>query len=103
MFCAGYSFAADVWSAGVVAHVLLTGALPFTETHPVRLKVAIKKGVSAFPDHLSADARSFLQALLAVDQHARPTARAALQLPFVQKPSSNVVPNFRKLVAAHHQ
>ena len=41
--------------------MLLTGHVPFAETHPVRLKVAVKKGIATFPAHMSADAVALIK------------------------------------------
>jgi len=104
IFSTGYSFAADMWSVGVVAYILLTGQVPFTETHPVKLKVAIKKGVASFPATLSKDATAFLQALLSVDSAKRPTPQAALEHPLIKGGgSATPVANFRQLMLRQGQ
>ena len=94
------SMAADVWSVGVVAFVLLTGVFPFAETHPVKLKLSIKKNVYTIPDHVSANAKDFLQTLLASDPEQRPSCEKILAMDFLKNPSDTVVPDFIQKISA---
>ncbi|KAI3434966.1 hypothetical protein D9Q98_003018 [Chlorella vulgaris] len=88
-----YSHPADVWSAGIVAYLLLTGRLPY----PFWEKLYVtKENVTADEmfhqilhapldfeappwDTLSTAAKEFVQALLDRDEVQRPTAEQALQ------------------------
>jgi len=95
IFNAGFNQSADMWSVGVIAFLLLTGELPFPETHAVRLKVSIKKGVFQIPDFVSTPAQELIKALLAVDPAARPSAEAVLAMPFFKEASAEkIVPDF---------
>lgn len=98
IFHSGYSIAADMWSVGVVSYILLTGNVPWTEKHPVKLKVAIKKGIAEYPSTLSKEAIAFLQSLLSVDPAKRATPEQALASDLLKSGGSQatVITDFRK-------
>jgi serine/threonine protein kinase len=50
-------FAADVWSMGVVLHLMLTGTYPFKGSTERELYLKIVKGVFVMPDSVPSDAR----------------------------------------------
>ncbi len=85
VFFSGCSAASDMWSVGVLAHLLLTGALPFPEQHLAKLKVSIKKGTFNLPAHVSDAGKNFITSLLNPDPTARPNPDQALLLPLVKK------------------
>lgn len=68
---AEYGFAADVWSAGATAYVMLTGG-----TCPSKTGVEV-------PDYVSEEARDFLMRMLVTDPCKRSTASEMLRHPFV--------------------
>mmetsp|Transcript_3603 Transcript_3603/g.10593 ORF Transcript_3603/g.10593 Transcript_3603/m.10593 type:complete len:434 (+) Transcript_3603:49-1350(+) len=72
-----YEHQCDLWSAGVIAYVLLSGCMPFDPS-----TYAGSSFTLTFPDHLwsstSTDAVDFIKQLLQVDPHLRPTAQQAL-------------------------
>mmetsp|Transcript_29711 Transcript_29711/g.81350 ORF Transcript_29711/g.81350 Transcript_29711/m.81350 type:complete len:483 (-) Transcript_29711:157-1605(-) len=90
----------DVWAAGVVLYLALHGAYPFYHSDPEHLETLIcdrdtspsfaPARASECPGyHASKDARRLLVALLAKDQHQRPSAKnALLQTWFRGVPSS---------------
>ncbi len=84
-----YSCAADLWSAGVVLHLLLTGLMPFAappgaqDEDEALLHAARARGWAVRLDgpewkHVSAPGRAFVAALLTADPATRLTATSAL-------------------------
>lgn len=70
--------AADVWSTGVMAFVLLCGEAPFDEKGARQ-----QQAWRAFTQTASPDARCFVEQLLQPDPQDRPTALQSLQHPWV--------------------
>jgi hypothetical protein len=80
-----YDCAVDMWSAGVVLHLLLTGLTPFSSDggDEETLKAAAAKGFAVSLDgpewaHVSAGAKDLVSQLLTVAPAARATAARAL-------------------------
>ncbi|RHY90188.1 hypothetical protein DYB35_006237 [Aphanomyces astaci] len=63
---ASYGPQVDVWSLGVVAYVLLSGAFPFSGSTQTDLFDAIQVGIIDMPD-VSAPAKHFISNMLTVD------------------------------------
>ena len=85
----GYTIAADMWSAGVIAYVLLCGFCPFHhEQTPMLLKLIII-GHYVFPspywDTISKEAMDFVSTLLVRDPSKRATAQQALEHPWIKR------------------
>ncbi|CAB9521574.1 MAP kinase-activated protein kinase 2 (Fragment) [Seminavis robusta] len=80
----------DVWSAGVIAFVLLSGDAPFYgETEAEVLKMVVK-GKYSFEENeiweeISIEAQEFVAWLLTFDEAKRPTAKEALSHPWLKK------------------
>lgn len=82
-----YTEKADIWSAGVIAYMLLTGSPPFFGSDDeVLLKIRAGKPHWSSRFHaLSMQAKSFVEGLLIKDPALRLSATAALEHPFVQE------------------
>eukprot|EP00413_Alexandrium_margalefii_P047737 CAMPEP_0204597886 /NCGR_PEP_ID=MMETSP0661-20131031/54034_1 /ASSEMBLY_ACC=CAM_ASM_000606 /TAXON_ID=109239 /ORGANISM="Alexandrium margalefi, Strain AMGDE01CS-322" /LENGTH=360 /DNA_ID=CAMNT_0051608585 /DNA_START=135 /DNA_END=1217 /DNA_ORIENTATION=+ len=101
---APYTFLADIWSAGVTALELLVGEVPFPGPHErtigrcrgfaEELEGRMEGGAGARWSARGAGARDFVRGLLQVDPAKRPSASAALPLPWLEanKPASRKFP-----------
>ncbi|KAK7198628.1 protein kinase [Novymonas esmeraldas] len=83
-----YSEKCDVWSAGVVVFVLLTGLLPFDGATPTDVFTTVVRNTPPLAATLrrggvSAAALSFLQQLLTSHPSKRPSAAEALRHPWL--------------------
>ena len=74
----GYGTQVDMWSYGVIAYILFCGFPPFYDDNNSALYRAIKAGKYDYPspfwDDVSANAKSFVDALLVLDPSRRLTA-----------------------------
>ena len=85
-----YSLACDMWSLGVVAHVILAGKLPFNGRNDDEKEARILRhtdlsfaGARTWGT-VSDAAKDFIQKLLNPDEHTRMGTRAALQHPWIK-------------------
>ena len=78
-----YGIECDLWSAGVIMYVLLSGKPPFTGRNQTELFSSILKGVFNFDGEewagISAYAKDLISRLLVMDPSERPTAQRALE------------------------
>lgn len=88
-----YTSQADMWSLGVISHMLLTGS-PLFRGEDYEIVSLVKKGkfrLSSRFGKLSAVAQDFVQSLIVVDPAKRLTAQTALEHPFLANRRSTVV------------
>ncbi|XVF51561.1 hypothetical protein PTKIN_Ptkin04bG0194700 [Pterospermum kingtungense] len=82
-----YNEAADVWSAGVILYILLSGMPPFGGKTKSKIFGAVRAAEVRFPpdpwDHISVSARDLITGMLSVDPSKRLTAEQVLVHPWV--------------------
>jgi len=83
-----YDLACDMWSAGAVMYVLLTGRPPIQGPSDAKTLALVRRGRWSFQGSLwqgvTAEAKQLVAALLAVKPSARSTAASALLHPWIQ-------------------
>ncbi|KAL3693103.1 hypothetical protein R1sor_006754 [Riccia sorocarpa] len=84
-----YGPEADVWSAGIILYILLSGIPPFWAENEDAIFNLILNQELRFTFHtwktISAEAKDLIQKLLIRDPLKRPTAREALMHPWIQE------------------
>lgn len=77
-----YNQAADVWSAGVILYILLSGMPPFWGKTKSRIFEAVKAADLRFPsepwDHVSKSAKDLISRMLCTEASRRLTAQEVL-------------------------
>jgi serine/threonine protein kinase len=86
----GYTKSADIWSLGVILHLLLKGKLPFKGANRDELIRKIQDGSINLDDSkeawkISEEAKDLLSKMLSKDVHKRLTAEQVLEHPWVLK------------------
>ncbi|OMJ92660.1 hypothetical protein SteCoe_4534 [Stentor coeruleus] len=83
-----YNEKCDIWSAGVILYVMLSGTPPFTGKNDIEIFKKIKKGTyelkSSIWNNVSKPAKDLLQKLLNVNKNQRLSAREALRHPWLR-------------------
>ena len=73
---------ADVWSLGILTHVLLTGSWPFSGADYDEACQNAVKGVLKFSDQLNPTVMDMIEKMLSADPLARPVIRDLLKHPW---------------------
>ncbi|KAF0691641.1 Aste57867_17171 [Aphanomyces stellatus] len=88
-----YGRQVDIWSAGVITFILLSGCAPFVGDTNAELLAAIQLGKIHFqPEYwhdVSPAAQSFVRRMLVVDPNERATVDDLLQDPWLARPASS--------------
>ena len=84
--CEAYDGKVDVFSAGILMYIFLSGKAVYAGNSPRTILSSNKRGDISYPEKywkgISADARDLVQNLLALDPIDRPRASDALQHPW---------------------
>jgi serine/threonine protein kinase len=78
----------DIWAAGVLLYVLLTGSFPFKGNSDSELYKNILKGHLVFPDYLSIAAKQLISKMLSLDPTKRPRAADLIKDPWFRSSSA---------------
>ncbi|CAB1099385.1 unnamed protein product [Ectocarpus sp. CCAP 1310/34] len=80
----------DMWSMGVIAYMMVSGAPPFWGNGDAQVRAKIVCGEYDMPEvlfqHISSDAKDFITKLLVVDPKERLSAEQALAHPWLRRP-----------------
>ena len=78
-----YNEKCDIWSAGVITYILLSGSPPFNGQSDQDIMKKVREGTFSFEDRIwqtiSENAKSFIRSLLTYNPAERPSAEVALQ------------------------
>lgn len=96
----GYGYAADVWSIGVVAYIVLVGDFPYKKPRPMpNLRPFLIRYSKPEWKKLKPDTQNFVKSIFQTDPDQRPTAAQLLAHPFIVGHAPRVWLNMRKFRA----
>ena len=82
-----YNEKCDIWSAGVITYITLSGMPPFNGQSDQEIMKKVREGQFSFDDRIwqtiSENAKSFIRSLLTYNPEERPSAQQALQHPWI--------------------
>jgi serine/threonine protein kinase len=81
-----------MWALGVVIHVMATGTFPWSLKNMASVANEITSGAFTVSMAISLNIRALVQALLAPDPTARPSAESVLALPWVSAAATPMNP-----------
>ena len=90
---------ADMWGVGVLAHLLLTGSVPFASQDLFQVYRKIVKAELEMGEEVSEHAQEFIKACLVADPSARLTAEAAEAHPWLTEEQDKALDCKDKIVA----
>lgn len=93
----GVGLSADMWSVGVITHLLLTGVSLFKGRDDVNTLDRIKEGNFSVNTDISPDARDFILKLLTINANNRMDVRSALNHRWIRMSNELHPPDDRKL------
>jgi len=73
-----YAHLTDIWAAGILLYVLLTGYFPFRDSNEKDLFRKISRGQYEIPTHVSEDARCLIKKMLRINPIERPSCEEIL-------------------------
>lgn len=87
-----YAHAADVWSAGVIMYILLSGCPPFAGSSDARILQRVQQGSYSFAakewEAVSESAKAMITAMLTLEETQRSTAAELLKHPWLTTDAS---------------
>ena len=91
----------DIWSSGVLFYAMLCGAFPFRGMTDKELYSKISRGVFVYPDHVSAEAREFINKMLVVNPLSRCTSSMLLKDPYMSAVKNFSIQNSEQFLSTN--